>query len=267
MLIEYETFLRLSFFLGIFMLICAWELASPKRHLSLSRATRWPRNLAMVAIITLIMRLLIPFTAVMAALYAQQHQIGFFHLFSSPKSLAIISSIILLDGVIYAQHRAFHYLPLLWRLHKIHHIDQEIDVTTALRFHPFEFIISLCIKNAAVLLIGAPVAAVIGFEILLNGMAMFNHGNITLPKKFDRILRVFVVTPDMHRVHHSVQKRETNSNFGFSLSLWDKLFYTYLAHPEAGHLQMEIGLKEYPNSDNTGLWALMLMPFRNKKEL
>jgi len=167
----------------------------------------------------------------------------------------------MLDLLIYLQHVIFHHVPLLWRLHKIHHIDQEIDVTTGLRFHPLEIILSVLIKSTAVILLGVPVMAVVIFEILLNGTAMFNHGNIKLPATIDRILRWIIVTPDMHRVHHSVIMSETNSNFGFNLPWWDRIFRTYQAQPAAGHDGMKIGLQDYQAVEKTGLWSLMIIPF------
>ncbi len=261
-MLENESALRLTVFLIVLILICAWEWKYPKRHLVLARTKRWPRNLAMVGMVTLLLRVLIPFTGVMAALFAQQHQIGLFHWLKLPEFLEILLSIILLDFLIYAQHFALHYIPFFWRFHKVHHTDQDVDVTTALRFHPIEIIFSLFIKAAAVIALGVPLIAVILFEMILSSMAMFNHGNIALPHKWDKWLRKVIVTPDMHRVHHSIYSRETNSNFGFNLALWDRLFRTYQAQPKDGHLKMFIGLNEYRHQDGISFLGLLSMPFK-----
>lgn len=264
MTVENEAAIRIFFFIGILCLVALWEAVSPKRPRNLSRRIRWTRNLALIFINSVLVRLLVPFTAVGAALYAGQHQIGLLHHMSLPYPGAVVISVLALDLLIYIQHVIFHYVPLLWRLHKVHHIDQEIDVTTGLRFHPVEILLSALIKGAAVLLLGAPALAVVIFEILLNATAMFNHGNISLPAAMDRILRLFVVTPDMHRVHHSVIVEETNSNFGFNMPWWDRIFGTYKPQPRAGHLNMAIGLEEYRDAGETGLWALLILPFLSR---
>lgn len=261
---ENEIGLRLGFFLGMLVIIALAEYLRPRRELKIRKATRWARNLFLVAIDSVAVRVLVPFTAASAAVYAEQNQIGLLHYLSTPFAVSIIISVLLLDLIIYAQHMAFHYIPIFWRLHKVHHIDQEIDVTTGVRFHPVEIILSTLIKCTAVLILGVPFMAVVIFEILLNATAMFNHGNINLPFRLDKFLRLFVVTPDMHRVHHSVIVKETNSNFGFNLPCWDRLFGTYIAQPASGHLQMEIGLNDYRDAKKTGLLELLLIPFRNK---
>jgi sterol desaturase/sphingolipid hydroxylase (fatty acid hydroxylase superfamily) len=194
--------------------------------------------------------------------YAQQHQIGLFNVFNVNNYLAIFSSVVLLDMLIYFQHRLFHYVPLLWRIHSLHHSDGDIDVSTALRFHPLEILLSLFIKCAAVQVLGAPLLAVIVFEIILNGMAMFNHGNIRLPLAIDNLLRMLVVTPDMHRVHHSQRHQEMNHNFGFNLALWDKLFRTYTAQPQEGHQNMLIGLEHISPAQQQHLPALLLLNWK-----
>lgn len=259
-----EIVLRLAFFFGVLMIVALAERLLPKRRLKIKRTTRWTRNLSIIIIDSVVVRVLVPFTAATIAIYAEQQHIGLFNALSMPFILSVIVSVILLDLLIYTQHVAFHYIPLFWRLHKVHHIDQEIDVTTGLRFHPVEIILSTLIKCGAVLLLGVPFTAVVIFEILLNATAMFNHGNISLPAKLDKYLRLIMVTPDMHRVHHSVIVKETNSNFGFNMPWWDRLFNTYRAQPEHGHINMEIGLKEYSDISKTGLTAMLAIPFMRK---
>ena len=261
---ENEIALRLGFFFGVLIIIALVERLRPKRKLKIKRTTRWGRNLSIVAIDSIAVRVLIPFTAASVAIYAEQNQIGLLYALPMPFIISVIISVILLDLLIYAQHVAFHYIPLFWRLHKVHHIDQEIDVTTGVRFHPVEIILSTLIKCSAVLLLGIPFIAVVIFEILLNATSLFNHGNISLPAKLDKFLRLFVVTPDMHRVHHSVIIKETNSNFGFNLPWWDRLFKTYRAQPERGHTKMEIGLEQYRDASKTGLTAMLAIPFYKK---
>jgi sterol desaturase/sphingolipid hydroxylase (fatty acid hydroxylase superfamily) len=250
----------------VFLLVALWEYRSPKRDLQIQKSTRWVRNLSLIIISNLAVRLLVPITAASVAVYAEQYKIGLWYLLSIPLPAATIISIILLDLLIYAQHILFHYAPLFWRIHKIHHIDQDIDVTTGLRFHPLEIILSALIKCMFVLLLRVPLMAIILFEILLNAMSMFSHANISLPKRFDKYLRLFIVTPDMHRVHHSVLQDETNSNFGFNLSCWDHLFRTHKAQPKLGHLQMNIGLDEFQDKNKTTLLDIIMIPFRNKNK-
>ncbi|MBL4803106.1 MAG: sterol desaturase family protein [Emcibacter sp.] len=260
-MLEHEIALRLFCFLTVLCCVALWEALRPKRIRQVARKIRWRRNLSLVVINSFFIRLLVPFTAVGVALYAHENQLGLLNYVSLPFEVVVIVSVLLMDLLIYGQHVVFHYVPWLWRLHKVHHIDQEIDVTTGLRFHPVEILLSSLIKCASVLLLGIPVVAVVIFEILLNATAMFNHGNIRLPLTVDRILRLMVVTPDMHRVHHSMIPQETNSNFGFNMPWWDRIFGTYRAQPEQGHIKMEIGLQEYRPINKTGLWALMVIPF------
>lgn len=255
---ENELTLRLGCFFSILIALMLLENIYPKRQLVIAKKIRWTINIPLVFINSVLVRILIPFTAVSTAIFAQSHNIGLFNYYSVSSSISVVISIIILDFLIYFQHVAFHHLPLLWRLHKVHHIDQEIDVTTGVRFHPLEIIISTLIKCLAVVILGVPFVAVLIFEILLNATAMFNHSNINLPGKFDKYLRLIVVTPDMHRVHHSVIMQETNSNFGFNLPFWDRIFKTYKPQPEGGHFNMEIGLKEYRNYKKTGLFNLLV---------
>lgn len=264
MILENEVALRLAFFFGILCAVAIWEALSPKRDRIISRTIRWTRNLSLVFLNSVVVRLVVPFTAVGIALYAEQNQLGLLNYLSLPFVAIVIISVLLLDLLIYGQHMVFHYVPVLWRLHRVHHIDQEIDVTTGLRFHPVEIILSTLIKCASVILLGVPVMAVVIFEILLNATAMFNHGNISLPVWLDRGLRLIVVTPDMHRVHHSLIMDETNRNFGFNMPWWDRIFGTYQAQPKRGHLDMDIGVKDYSDSQKIGIGALLIIPFINK---
>lgn len=262
-----EAQLRLMFFLGILLLMMLWEVATPKKTLRFSR-TRWPANLGLVALNTLLLRIVfrgvLPAGAIGAAWWAKQHGFGLFNMLHMPEPAMLILSVLLLDLAIYAQHVLFHTLPILWRLHMVHHTDRDIDVTTALRFHPIEIMLSMLIKISLVVLLGIPPLAVLVFEITLNGMAMFNHSNIALPVRLDNLLRSLLVTPDMHRVHHSVIRHETNSNFGFNLSCWDHLFGTYRAQPLAGHADMQIGLAHLQNAPTHRLSWLLGLPFAGR---
>lgn len=260
---ESEPLIRLGGFLGIFGCMALWEIFSPKRRPRLGRR-RWPANLGMVAIDALVVRLLFPAGMVGIAVFAAQKGWGLFHLLPVPSGLALAGSIVLLDLTIYGQHILFHRLPILWRLHMVHHADPDIDLSTGLRFHPVEILLSMLIKATAVILLGAPAAAVLIFEIVLNGMAMFNHANINLPHRLDRLLRMLIVTPDMHRVHHSVLVEETNSNFGFNLSCWDRLFATYRRDPAAGHDGMTIGLAQFQKEPRYGLGWMLALPFTGR---
>lgn len=256
-----ESTLRLGIFLSILLFMLLWEMLSPRRT---PIAILWQRrfnNIALVAINVLILRFAIPVTVVWAALTANQQAWGLLNLIQIPDIPAIILSLLFLDLLIYCQHVVFHKIPVLWRLHRIHHTDIDFDVTTGIRFHPLEIILSMLIKLAGIMLIGAPVAAVIIFEIILNSTSMFNHGNVYIPKTIDRFLRWFIVTPDMHRVHHSVIKSETDSNYGFNVPWWDRTFGTYRAQPQEGHLDMEIGLNEFRGPRSANVMWLLLQPF------
>ncbi|MGQ4002175.1 sterol desaturase family protein [Francisellaceae bacterium CB299] len=260
-----ETTIRMSFFLGVLLLVIVSEIFFPKRALRLKKSLRWANNLTLVFINTILLRLLFPIAAVGVALWCEVNSIGILNYLNISQIFKIIIAFIVLDFAIYLQHVLFHYVPVLWRFHKVHHTDQDIDVTTGLRFHPLEMILSMIIKMIVVAVVGAPMLAVIIFEIVLNATAMFNHGNIGLPKVFDSIIRLFIVTPDMHRVHHSTIVSEANSNFGFNLSVWDRLFKTYKAQPSKGHTNMDIGLDEYRDRNITQKLASMLkMPFSRK---
>ena len=264
--IYHEPYIRLAFFATIFALVAVVELFAPRRTLVASQQKRWINNILLSLTDTIILRLVFPIFPVGVAIICSGKGWGIFNFIPMPLWLAIISGVVLLDMVIYFQHRMFHLVPIIWRLHKVHHIDQDIDVTTGLRFHPLEMILSMIIKIIAVIIIGAPAVSVVIFEILLNGTTMFNHGNLYIPAFIDRIIRLLIVTPDMHRVHHSVIMKETNSNFSFNFSFWDRIFGTYLAQPENGHLQMKIGLTGYQESKYLQLWPMLIIPFASRKE-
>lgn len=261
-----ETALRLGAFLGIFAIMALLELLLPRRKLKHSKARRWFTNLAIVgidgAVVRLMALLAVPLAAVAAALWAESNGWGLLNATGWPPWLEITIAVVLLDLAIYGQHVASHRIPLLWRLHKMHHADVDFDVTTALRFHPVEIALSMLWKIVVVLALGAAPVAVVLFEVILNGCAMFNHANVTLPRWLDRALRLLLVTPDFHRVHHSVYAREHNNNYGFNLSLWDRLFKTYTPQPEDGHTAMTIGLHEYQSEAPTGLGWSLALPFR-----
>jgi sterol desaturase/sphingolipid hydroxylase (fatty acid hydroxylase superfamily) len=261
-LLTYEQFIRLSAFCGVFALMTICELAGPRRSRTIGRSWRWPNNLGVVVLDALLVRILFPTSAVGLALIANTHGLGLFNVVQLTPWIGVVASVILLDLAIYFQHVLFHAVPVLWRLHRMHHADLDIDVTTGLRFHPIEILLSMVIKLAVVIALGAPALAVLLFEVLLNATSMFNHSNIRMPEGFDDVLRWFVVTPDMHRVHHSILARETNSNFGFNLPWWDRLFGTYRAQPAAGHEAMTIGIEQFRDSRELGLDRMLLQPFR-----
>lgn len=261
---ESESAVRLGFFLGVFIIMAVWEVLSPRRALTTSKVIRWISNIGIVAINTLLVRLLLPVMAINVVLMAQDNGWGLFNNIGWPGWLSVIISVLLLDMIIYLQHVMFHAVPAFWRLHMMHHTDLDIDVTTGLRFHPIEIILSMIIKMGSVAALGAPVMAVLIFEVILNATAMFNHGNIRLSLDFDRALRLFIVTPDMHRVHHSVVIRETNSNFGFNFPWWDRLMGTYRPQPAAGHEGMTIGLSQFRDAKRLTLPWMLVLPFTGK---
>lgn len=260
-LLHHESTIRLGCFLGVLLAMMWWEWRQPRRMPSLPRTRRWPANLGIVVVDSAALRLVFPVLAVSAAGLAETKGWGLCHWLHAPFWLAFVISMLLLDLTIYAQHVAFHKIPLLWRLHRMHHTDLDFDVTTALRFHPLEIVLSMLIKLAVVVLLGAPPVAVMLFEVTLNATAMFNHGNVCLPLKLDHALRWMLVTPDMHRVHHSIRPEETDSNFGFNLPWWDRLFGTYRDQPRDGHVGMTIGLEYFRDWRATGLYGLLLQPF------
>jgi len=259
-----ELGIRLAFFLGILLIMFFWERFAPRRLLTKSKITRWVSNLGLVLIDSIMVRLVFPTALAGIALIAQQRGWGLFNQFELPSLLKIIFSILILDFVIYLQHVMFHVIPLLWRLHMVHHTDMDIDVTTGVRFHPIEIILSMGIKMITVILTGAPSLAVLIFEILLNGTSMFNHGNVRYSQQIDSLLRLLVVTPEMHRVHHSTIRWESNSNLGFNFPWWDRLFGTYRPQPAKGHVEMTIGLDQYKEPQKLTLPWLIILPFIGK---
>jgi len=256
-----ETIYRFIVFAAVLIICGAAELVSPRRGLTVSKPRRWANNLAIVVLDNVLLRLVLPIMAVAVAQSAAALGWGLFNLIELPETVKIIAAVLALDLVIYLQHLMFHATPLLWRLHMVHHADLDIDVTTALRFHPIEIFLSMGIKMATVAFLGPPVAAVVIFEVVLNSTAMFNHANLKLPRPLDRLLRLLVVTPDMHRVHHSVIIRETNSNFGFNFPWWDRIFGTYRPQPARGHEQMTIGLSQFREQKRLGFLNLLALPF------
>lgn len=260
-----EIVIRLCFFFGVFVLMALWEVKAPKRALTLSKAYRWINNLGLVALNTAILRLIFPAAAVGMAAFCAEKGWGILNFYEIPFVLAIIVSVVAMDFIIYLQHVLVHSVPALWRLHRVHHADVDYDVTTGSRFHPIEIVLSMLIKFATIIVIGPPVVAVVIFEIILNAMAMFNHGNVGLPPTIDKILRLLFVTPDMHRVHHSVEDNEANSNFGFNLSIWDKIFGTYIEQPRDGHQGMTIGIHKYRDPKQVAsLPGMLTFPFKGE---
>lgn len=258
-----EAVVRLGAFGLVFAAIAFAEVLVPRRRLSVSRASRWVNNLALVGLNTVLLRLLFPAAAIGIAAQAVAEGWGLLNHLSLPLWVSIPLAVIALDFVVWLQHVMFHAVPALWRLHRVHHADPDFDLTTGARFHPIEILLSMLLKLAAVVVLGPPVVAVLAFEVILNGMAMFNHANLRLPAALDRVLRAIVVTPDMHRVHHSIERDEANSNFGFNLSWWDRLLGTYRAQPRAGHEGMTIGIAGYRDRrDVTRLPGLLALPFR-----
>jgi len=262
---ENENTIRLGFFVGTLTIMALWEIVAPKRALTVSRALRWTNNLGLVFFNSFIVRLIFPAAAVGVAIFAADHGWGLLNYYSIPFTLSVVLSIIAMDFIIYLQHVLVHAVPVLWRLHRVHHADLDYDVTTGARFHTLEIILSMLIKFATIVVLGPPVVAVIIFEVVLNAMAMFNHGNIGLPKGLDKLLRWFIVTPDMHRVHHSIEDDETNSNFGFNLSWWDRLFGTYRDQPRGGHQGMTIGIRKFREPKQASwITGMLAMPFIGK---
>ncbi|MCW1956117.1 MAG: sterol desaturase family protein [Roseobacter sp.] len=263
---EHEATLRLIIFIGLFVLFAAAEAYRPRRARQIPRRTRWRTNWGFSLLNTGALRLMaigLPLLAVGAAIDAEQNGWGLFNLLDAPGWLEIVLAVLLFDFAIWLQHLVTHKVPLLWRLHRVHHADTEIDVTTAIRFHPVEIALSMGLKIGLVYLLGPAALAIILFEIMLNGTAMFNHSNLALPRWLDRGLRLVLVTPDMHRVHHSVHRAEHDSNYGFALSVWDRLFRTYIAEPKDGHIKMKIGLQWQDQRPSKLGWSLWL-PFQKR---
>jgi sterol desaturase/sphingolipid hydroxylase (fatty acid hydroxylase superfamily) len=262
LLLAHEPLVRAACFAGVFAVMGAWEILAPRRGVELPRRLRWTGNFGLLALDTVVVRLVFPVLAVGIALLAAERGFGLLNLVQTPAWFAFLVSMAALDLAIYLQHRALHAVPGLWRLHRVHHADLAIDVTTGLRFHPLEMILSTAFKLGVVAALGAPAVAVLTFEIVLNATSMFNHGNVRMPPRLDRVLRWLVVTPDMHRIHHSVRAEETHSNFGFNLSLWDRLFGTWRACPQDGHDTMTIGIEQFRGRGELRIDRMLLQPFR-----
>jgi sterol desaturase/sphingolipid hydroxylase (fatty acid hydroxylase superfamily) len=264
LILSHEPAVRLAAFAGIFAAMALWELAAPRRRLLTSKRRRWLANIGIVALNTVALRVVFAAAAVGVARAADSAGWGLLNVVALPTWLEVVLAVVVLDFVIYLQHVMFHAVPGLWRLHMMHHSDMDIDVTTGARFHSVEILLSMVIKMGVVAALGPPAVAVVIFEVLLNATAMFNHGNVRLALGLDRVLRWLVVTPDMHRVHHSVIARETNSNFGFNLPWWDRLFGTYRDQPAAGHQGMTIGLEQFRDPDRLALGDLLVLPVRGE---
>ncbi|MGH8495125.1 MAG: sterol desaturase family protein [Gammaproteobacteria bacterium] len=266
LLMQHEPAVRFTAFATILVSLALAEHFWPRRRHSLPRGRRWTANAGIVLIDTAALRVLLPLLAAGMAIEAERRGWGLFNALALPVWIEFVLAVLLLDLAIYFQHWLFHVTGPLWRLHRMHHSDLDFDVSTALRFHPIEILISMGIKIAAVAALGASAPAVITFEILLNGVTLFNHANLRLPGGADRLLRLIVVTPDMHRVHHSVHRLETDSNFGFSFPWWDRLFRTYRAQPADGHERMVIGLQSFRDPQRQGLLGLLWQPFTRGPE-
>jgi sterol desaturase/sphingolipid hydroxylase (fatty acid hydroxylase superfamily) len=255
----HEPTIRLGFFIGVLVAMALWEMIAPRRN-DVTRLVRWTSNLGIVVVNTVVLRLVFPLAAVGFAAWAETQGWGLFNAVGAPFWLAFVLSLAALDFAIYIQHVMFHAVPALWRLHRMHHADLGFDVTTGLRFHPIEILLSMGFKIAVLAALGAPAAAVLVFEVVLNATAMFNHGNVRMPHRLDALLRLFVVTPDMHRVHHSIVPAETNSNFGFNIPWWDRLCGTYRAQPAAGHDGMTIGIEQFRTARDQWLDRMLVQP-------
>lgn len=253
--------IRLGVFVSLFAILAGFELSKPRRALTASKAIRWFSNIAMVLLNTALVPLLVPIVAMSMAKLAHDNGWGLFNYYSVPYPVVFVCTVVMLDFVIYMQHVMFHHVPILWRLHRVHHSDVDLDVTSGTRFHIIEIMISMGIKVCAIALLGAPIMAVLAFEVILNATAMFNHANIRLPLSLDRVLRLFLVTPDMHRIHHSVILEELNTNYGFSVPWWDYLCGTYREQPVEGHEGMTIGISKFRNNKDQYLHRLLIQPF------
>lgn len=263
-IIAHEPTIRMAAFFSVLLVMALWEVAAPRRRVEIPRLVRWSNNLGLVVLDAFLVRLVFPVVAVGTAVVAQDNGWGLLNQFDMPGWVGVILAVLAFDLAIYLQHVLFHAVPALWRLHRVHHADLEFDVTTGVRFHPLEILISMAIKLLLVLALGPPALAVLIFEVLLNATSLFNHANLRLPGRVDALLRLVVVTPDMHRVHHSIIPSETNSNFGFNLPWWDWVLGTYLAQPSAGHKRMTIGVKQFRTRRDLWLDRLLVQPFQGE---
>jgi sterol desaturase/sphingolipid hydroxylase (fatty acid hydroxylase superfamily) len=258
----HEGFVRLGFFAGVLSVMALWELSAPLRKSRISKGRRWLGNFAILILNSIIVRVLFPTAALGVAMFAGSEGWGVFNYFSLPPWISVVLCIVALDVTIYYQHVLLHAVPVLWRVHRMHHADQDFDVSTGGRFHPLEILLSMLIKFAAIVILGAPALAVVIFEVVLSATSLFNHSNVRIATRVDRMLRLLLVTPDMHRVHHSIEPDETDSNFGFNLPWWDRLFGTYRAQPRAGHENMEIGQRSFRDVKQCqDLLGMLAIPF------
>ena len=262
LLVAAESTTRITAFLLVLIVMAIWEVTAPRRRVEIPRLIRWSNNLALVIIDAVLVRIAFPVLAVGLALIASERGWGLLNVWATPDWLALLVGLLVLDLAVYLQHVMFHAVPVLWRLHRVHHADLEFDVTTGLRFHPVEILLSMALKLSVVVALGPPAIAVLIFEVLLNASSMFNHSNIRLPDRVDAVLRLFIVTPDMHRVHHSVHPSETNSNFGFNIPWWDRLLGTYLAQPKDGHQAMTIGINRFRTLRDLRIDQLLIQPLK-----
>ena len=259
---NHETLIRLTVFAAVLTAMAWWEAIAPRRLRSYSRAKRWPANLAIATLGTVVVRFAMPLDALGFASFCTTHGWGLLNTIPLRRTIAVIGAVIALDFAIYLQHVLFHALPVLWRFHRMHHTDLDLDVTSGVRFHPVESVISMAIKLAAIAVLGPPVAGVLAFEVLLNASSLFNHSNVAIAPANDALMRLLICTPDMHRVHHSIVVRETNSNFGFNLPWWDRLFGTYCSEPAAGQIGMTIGIEQFREADELGFIRMLIQPWR-----
>jgi len=258
-----ESLIRISFFITILLLMSYFEYTIPRKKLLLSKFRRWSNNISIVLINSLLLKLIFASSAISISIYTTKEHIGLLNLIEIPFFFSVVLSIILLDLIIYIQHRLFHEINFFWKFHKVHHSDMDYDVTTGFRFHPIEILISMLIKIVSIFILGVPVFAVVVFEVILSSLALFNHSNIKLPKKLDKNLRYLLVTPDIHRIHHSIYNNELNSNYGFNLSLWDRIFKSYTNKPKDNYKKMTIGLKEFNNKTETvSILSILTLPFK-----
>ena len=262
----YEGLLRIAVFISVLLIMAQFEFLVPRKVRALPRYQRWFTNASLVVINSIAVKVAVPILAVAMASIVADKGWGLLNQVSLPFWLEVILAIVVLDMAIYFQHLLSHKIPILWRLHQVHHADRDIDVTTGLRFHPIEILLSMAYKLLVVLILGPAALAVFLFEVILNASAMFNHSNVRIPLTIDKVLRQIVVTPDMHRVHHSVIQSETDSNYGFFLSVWDRLYRTYTPQPRDGHDNMQIGLSEYQTNEPASLVWSLLLPFKAKKK-
>jgi sterol desaturase/sphingolipid hydroxylase (fatty acid hydroxylase superfamily) len=264
---EWESQIRVGTFVGLLILFGIWETFAPRRALTGRKLLRWASNLGLVVLSRFAVPLILPIASMAMAKMAVDRGWGLFNNYDWSEPLVFVLCIVALDFIIYVQHVLFHAVPALWLLHRVHHSDTDLDASSGVRFHVVEIVLSMIIKLAAIVTLGPPVLAVLVFEVLLNGTALFNHANIKLPLKVDAFLRTFLVTPDMHRVHHSVIREETDSNYGFNLSIWDRLCGTYRAQPKEGHEGMAIGINAFREEREQWLDRLLLQPLRNADEI